>query len=179
MATPTNLPGAFTTGQVLTATNMNDIRGAFRIMQVVSTTVTDINQSTSSSTFSDVTGLSLSITPQSTASKIFLVVNMNVGPNGAADDTWYNLNRGSTAIAQGVGGTNNATMQYRFSYDGAGYQTYQIANLVTTYLDSPATTSATTYKMQWRTRVGTIYLNRRGDTNSAVSSTITAFEISA
>jgi len=179
MATPTNLPGSFSVGQVLTAADMNNLRGAFRILQVVSANVTDINQSTTSTTFVDVTGLSVSITPQSTSSKVFVIASFNVGADGSADDTWYNLNRGATALAQGTGGTNNSTLQYRFSYDGAGYQTYQIVNLVCSFLDSPNTTSATTYKMQWRTRVGTIYLNRRGDTNSAVSSSITAFEISA
>jgi hypothetical protein len=68
-------------------------------------------------------------------------------------------------------------MAYRFAYDGAGNQTYQIVNLSTSFLDSPATTSATTYKMQWRTRVGTIYLNRRGDTVSGATSNITVMEI--
>ena len=160
MATPTSLPIASVSGDVLTAAYVNGLRGAFRVLQVVSTTVT-------------------AITPQSASSKVFVMVNMNVGPDGSADDTWYNINRGATAIAQGVGATNNATMTYRFAYDGAGNQSNQIVNLASMVLDSPNTTSATTYKMQWRTRVGTIYLNRRADTNVGVSSTITVFEISA
>lgn len=179
MATPTTLPSSFTAGQILTASEQNNLRGAFRVLQVVSTTVTAITATTSSSSFSDITDLAVTITPQSASSKVFVMVNMNVGANGSADDTWYNINRGATAIAQGVGATNNATMSYRFAYDGAGNQSNQIANLASMVLDSPATTSATTYKMQWRTRVGTIYLNRRSDTNIGVSSTITVFEISA
>lgn len=181
MATPTTLPSTFTAGQILTASEQNNLRGAFRVLQVVSTTVTAITATTSSSSFNDITDLAVTITPQSASSKVFVIINMNVGSNGAADDTWYNINRGATAIAQGVGATNNATLTYRFAYDGsgAGNQSNQIINLASMVLDSPATTSATTYKMQWRTRVGTIYLNRRVDTNVGVSSTITVFEISA
>jgi hypothetical protein len=158
---------------------MNDLRGAFRVLQVVSTNVTAQTATTTSTSFVDITDLSVSITPSATSSKILVMVNMNVGPNGGADDTWYNINRGSTAIAQGVGGTNNASMSYRFQYEGATFQLYQIVNLAGMVLDSPATTSATTYKMQWRTRVGAIYLNRRSDNNIGVSSTITVMEISA
>jgi len=178
MATPTNLPAAQTTGNVLTAAYVNDVRGAFRVLQVVSTNVTAITASTTSATFVDTTGMSVSITPQSTSNKILIFVTMNVG-GSAADDTFYNLLRNSTNLAQGVGGTSNATMTWRFA-DGSGTnENFRIASLSTNFLDSPASTSAITYKMQWRTRVGTIYLNRRSDTNVAVSSTITAMEISA
>jgi hypothetical protein len=50
-----------------------------------------------------------------------------------------------------------------------------------TFLDSPATTSAVTYKLQWRASSGgTLYLNRRGnDTNFITFSTITVMEIAA
>lgn len=179
MATPTNLPSSFSAGDVLTAAQMNDLRGAFRILQVTSATVDNITQSTTSSTMSDITGLSVTLTPQATSSKVFIIASINVGANGAADNTFYNLKRDTTTLAPGTGATNNVTAAYRFSYDGAGFQTFQIANLCITYLDSPSTTSSTTYKMQWATRVGTLYLNRAGDTNIGVSSTITAFEISA
>jgi hypothetical protein len=147
------------------------------VLQVVSTPITAITATTSSATFVDVTGLTVSITPKSTSSKIMVTVNMSVGANGSVDDTFYDLVRNSTSIFQSTGATSNATMAYRFAYDGASNQTYQIVNLSTSFLDSPATTSATTYKMQWRTRVGTIYLNRRGDTVSGATSNITVMEI--
>ena len=63
MATQTNLPAAWTSGQVLTAAALNNLRGAFRIMQIVSAT-TSTEQSSSSSTYADATSLSVSITPQ-------------------------------------------------------------------------------------------------------------------
>ena len=147
------------------------------VLQVQSTTVTAITANTTSATFNDITGLTVSITPKSTSSKIMVMVNMSVGGNGSADDTFYNLVRDSTNLAQSVGATSNETLTYRFAYDGAGYQSYQIANLSTNYLDSPSSTSALTYKMQWRTRVGQIFLNRRTDTNTGATSTITVMEI--
>ena len=178
MATPTNLPATFVAGDILTAAQQNGLRGAFRVLQVASTTVTAITATTSSSSFVDTTGLTVSITPQSNTSKILVTVNMSVGAN-AADDTYYQLVRDSTNIATSVGATNNATMTYRFQDGGGTAQTFTIAPLNATFLDSPATTSATTYKMQWRTRAGTIYLNRRSDTTSGAVSTITVMEISA
>jgi hypothetical protein len=47
------------------------------------------------------------------------------------------------------------------------------------FLDSPATTSATTYKIQVKTNSGTVYLNRRLSTDTASTSTITVMEIAA
>lgn len=147
------------------------------VLQVQSTTVTAITANTTSATFNDITGLTVSITPKSTSSKIMVMVNMSVGANGSADDTFYNLVRDSTNLAQSVGATSNATLTYRFAYDGAGNQSFQIVTLSTNYLDSPSSTSALTYKMQWRTRVGQIFLNRRTDTNTGATSTITVMEI--
>ena len=179
MATPTNLPATFVAGNILTAAQQNDLRGAFRVLQVKSTTVSAITATTSSDTFVDVTDLTVSITPQSNTSKILVMVNMNVGGNNA-DDTFYSLCKNNDNINQGSGGTVGATMSYRFTDGGGTAQNNAIINLVTMFLDSPATTSASVYKMKWRTRVGNIYLNRRGsDTAIAVASNITVMEISA
>jgi hypothetical protein len=41
MATPTTLPATFVAGNVLEAEQLNDLRGAFRVLQTVSTTKTD------------------------------------------------------------------------------------------------------------------------------------------
>ena len=71
MATPTNLPAAFTVGQVATAAQMNDLRGAFRILQVIQGT-TSTRTSSSTTTYADTT-LSASITPTSSSSKILVI----------------------------------------------------------------------------------------------------------
>ena len=87
MATPTTLPASFTAGQVLTASQMNNLRGAFRVLQVVSTTKTDTyTDSSASGTLTTVTGLSATITPSATTSKILIYVTLNYGANGGNVD---------------------------------------------------------------------------------------------
>lgn len=178
MATPTNLPASFNTGAVLTAAQMNDVRGSFRILRVVATQKNDTT-STSSSTMVDITGLSASITPQSTSNKVLIIATYNIGFDSTPpDDTYFTLVRGSTQINLGTGGSVNSTNYQR----GNSYSNInlQIAPMSTIFLDSPSTTSATTYKMQWSTRVGTIYLNRRGNAADVItSSNIVLMEVSA
>lgn len=175
MATPTNLPAAFTTGQVLTAAQQNDLRGAFRVLQVNQGTNAG-HQSTSSGTLTDM-NLSVSITPRYSTSKILVTAHFNIGFGSSADDTFYTLLRGSTQIGIGTPSTTNCSAYLRGNTQGGELG---IVPVTFTFLDSPATTSATTYKMQWATRVNIIYLNRRGqDGNFGTMSTITVQEISA
>lgn len=149
------------------------------VLQVVSTTKTD-TFSMSSTTFGDVTGLSVSITPTSATSKILVISNLNWGSSGN-DINATRLLRDSTVISAGAAASNR-------SPSFAGMRTASADNIETvsvTFLDSPATTSATTYKVQ--VRVGsadTVYVNRTS-TDTDVSafprtvSSITVMEISA
>lgn len=167
MATPTNLPASFTTGQVLTAAQMNNIRGAFRILQVVNATYST-QVGSSSSTPAD-TGLTATITPQATSSLVLVLVNQNgcyKNNINAENRLGLRLVRGSTTISNFSGGL--------FLYTGTAINNGGAISVC--YLDSPATTSATTYKTQfWNPN------NTNGvavQTDSAMS-TITLMEISA
>jgi hypothetical protein len=144
---------------------------------VVQTKQTVLNTATSTTSIvpTDVVGFSVTITPTSATSKVLVTVNLNVGFL-SADDTSYLLLRGSTAISVGTGGTNAVSAYKRGNLIGdTGMDTVDIV-----FLDSPATTSATTYKMQYFTRVGTAFVNRRGsDTSFITSSSITVQEIAA
>ena len=106
MATPTTLPASFTAGQILTSSNMNNIRGAFRILQVVQgSTATSVSSSTT--TPAD-TGLTATITPQATSSKILVIVHQNGGDKGAgnaANAINLDLYRGATMIHSITGST--------------------------------------------------------------------------
>jgi hypothetical protein len=136
MATPTNLPAAQTTGNVLTAAYVNDLRGAFRVLQVVSaTTASALSQTTS--TYAD-TGLTATITPQSNTSQILVLV----GQNGL-------LKQGDSAVNIRLlrGGTSISVVTTEAGYTGTSTNNYATASAF--YLDSPATTSATTYKTQY------------------------------
>lgn len=149
------------------------------VLQVVSTTKTD-TFSMSSTTFSDVTGLSVAITPTSSSSKILVISNLNWG--GSASDIFIcRLLRDSTTISAG-----DAAGSRSLGY--ASMRTASADNMVTssvTFLDSPATTSATTYKLQ--VKIGgsdTLFVNRNSnDTNTSAFprtvSSITVMEIAA
>lgn len=179
MATPTTLPATFVAGNVLTAAQMNDLRGAFRVLQVVSTTKTDTFTSTSTS-YTDVTGLSVSITPSNAASKVLVIVQIGTMSINGTGFNNFQIVRGATAIAVG----DAAGSRTRSSF-GASYGNNFAAPGGMLHLDSPATTSATTYKVQGlATSTQTFYVNRTATDSDAASwprtaSTITVMEVSA
>jgi hypothetical protein len=165
MATPTNLPGDFSPGQVLTAANMDDLRGAFRILQVVQGTRS--TQATFTSSTPATTGLTATITPQSSTSKI-LIVGSFAGCNKQSTDTGLNLwlYRGATQLilcCLNVGSISS------------GSQTNSHASAI--YLDSPATTSATTYTVFGASAANTSFaiMNHTG----TPTSTLLLLEVSA
>ncbi len=179
MATPTTLPATFVAGNVLTAAQMNNLRGAFRVLQVVQTVKTD-TFTLSSTTFTDVTGLSVTITPSSTTSKILVLVDMKMNGRGGLVSAQARLMRDSTAVYIG----DTAGSRQRATSNAVGdAENAQSSNSV--YLDSPATISAVTYKMQIRANTANnIYINRaETDADAAerarYASSITVMEISA
>jgi hypothetical protein len=175
MATPTNLPAAQTTGNVLTAAYMNDLRGAFRILQVVQG-VTNTPVSSTTTTYVD-SGLTATITPQSSSSKILVLVNQVGGDKNSANvNNAINLRlvRGASQIA---------LIAHSAGYTGT-LLNLRIAAMSTCYLDSPATTSATTYKIQIQTYspamfVNYTYLDDDATYCGRVASNITVMEILA
>lgn len=178
MATPTTLPASFTAGQVLTAAQMNDLRGAFRVLQVVNVLKND-TFTTTSSTFVDLTGLTATITPSSTTSKIMVMATVSGSGTdvASAGSTGYVIVRDSTQIAVNTALTEDFTGQ--LSIRSLGASTAVTLNHATNFLDSPTTVSAITYKIQVRAATGTLYVNRDGDNNNGSVSTLTLMEISA
>jgi len=176
MATPTTLPAAFTSGQVLTAAQQNALRGAFRILQVVSVFKADAFSMTGT-TFTDVTGLSASITPQSTSSQIIIMGQLNTGVI-TNQLMFAQLVRGATAIGNGTSGNSINAL----TTSGVGANSIAMATVPFFLVDSPATTSATTYKIQIKSGAGGIlaYVNRRQNDNEiGGSSSLILMEVSA
>lgn len=163
MATPTNLPSSFTSGDVLTAANMNNLRGAFRILQVVQASYAT-QVSTTSGTYAD-TGLTASITPQATSSLIIAIYSHNIFTNAASTGGGIRLLRGSTTLKTDIdlcfGAGSGMLAQHSFIY-----------------LDSPASTSALTYKTQIArtTGAGTVFTQTN---NASNTSNLLLFEVSA
>lgn len=108
------------------------------VLQVVNGT-TSTSVSTTSTTYAD-TGLTATITPSSTSSKILVLANVPDAHNAATVSLLYlNLVRDSTQLIEFV--------RHGDFNSGVSIVTYGGS---TSYLDSPATTSATTYKVQFK-----------------------------
>ena len=133
-------------GTILTTTNPK----SGNIIQVVSTTKTDTFSSNSDS-FTDLTGLSVTITPTSSSSKILFSATLCFGMSADGYGSGR-LVRDSTPLGVASAAGNRTVcgfaMQMNLNANNKLYTlTYQ-------YLDSPNTTSATTYKLQGRTYTG-------------------------
>jgi hypothetical protein len=146
------------------------------VLQVVQT-VSFTQQSTTSGSYVDITNFSVSITPTSATSKILAIVNVNgIYANQRITGVQTSLVRGSTGIAFGD--------CYAGYQDAAGDQC--IGSVVMQILDSPATTSSTTYKVQFRSRTsGSVVIVNINDApniqinDNATNSVITLMEIAA
>jgi hypothetical protein len=166
MATPTTLPATFVAGNILTAAQLNSLRGAFRILQVVSASY-DTIVSNSTSTLVD-TGLTATITPQATTSKILVIVSQTFSKSNAnaGNAVKSNVCRGATSIFA----PQFAALYTGTAVDLVGPSTSAVV------LDSPATVSATTYKTQFANFTNTAGVG--ANTNNGTA-TIILMEISA
>ncbi len=152
---------------------------AGNVIQVVQTVKTDTFSSTSES-FTAVTGMSATITPRSTSSKILVLATVNVGSDPSVTSSYVNLNRNGAAIFIGdaAGSRTRATSgrisSIADSNNPVGFE----------FLDSPSTTSSTTYSITLRSQASgqPVYVNRSGTdadnaTRSRAASSITLMEI--
>jgi hypothetical protein len=163
------LPTGGATGAVLVKTSNADYATAWttagKILQVVNATYATQTGSTST-TFAD-TGLSASITPTLSSSKVLIFVSINgVLKHVGNSETACNLRlvRASTSIID--------DWSRYLGYTGSS--AYNLVASSVNYLDSPATTSATTYKVQFRTTVSGQLVDVQRD---GATSTITLMEV--
>ena len=150
------------------------------ILQVVSTTKTDAF-STSSTSYVDVTGLTVSVTPASATSKVLVSGHIQLNQISGGTIGIFQIVRDSNAI--GIGDTASTRIRATGSYrPGDLNSSSGSTQLAFQFLDSPSTTSATAYKIQLRTNTGTIAVNTT-DNNSdnaedaRAVSTITVMEV--
>jgi len=168
-------------GEITTAKFASGVGG--KVLQVVSVTKTDVFSATNGETWADVTGLSVAITPSATSSKIIVCWNVALGVSTLGNNFYMRMLRGSTAISIGDAASN----RNRTAGGGvmSGYNS-DMRNVAGTYLDSPSSTSATTYKAQIASQGSiTKYVNQSGwdsDVTYGVgrtASTITLMEVGA
>ena len=152
--------------------------GGGGIVQVKCTTKQDMFD-TSSTSFVDVTGLSVSITPKFSTSKILITVNVFAN---CEDASVLRLMFDSTPIGNGdsadSGGADNQGFAMVRQDDGNLGSGYGIQ-----LLHTPGDTSSHTYKIQARASAGgsaPLGINRRIDNqNYSLSSSISVMEVSA
>lgn len=135
-----------------------------KVLQVVQ--VTKTSETLSSSTSFVSAGLSASITPSATSSKVLVAYHIPSFINTASQYLWFTIFRGT------VSGTNLGHSLYGFSnlYSGGGIL---ISDSSGKFLDSPSTTSAQTYTIGMKVNGGQGTSSVNGST-----STITLMEIS-
>jgi hypothetical protein len=140
------------------------ISGSFgKVLQVITATDTTERSTLSTSFVTGSNTLSVSITPSSASNKIFVIVNSVILADTRA---YYTIFRGATNLG-------DATYGLSEQYPGDG-SNYILTNLSMSILDSPSTTSSTTYEVRFKDSdgSGTSYLNYRG-----IKASITCFEI--
>jgi hypothetical protein len=143
--------------------------GGGKVLQVVQGTLTT-DVSSSSASYVD-TGLEVTITPSAATSKILVMVH---------HDAYISLSTGSDGVAgvfkllRGATSLQNSTFGYQGHDSRSGYNNYAVVAL--SYLDSPATTSATTYKTQYSNAIGNFIQSTGSGTNIT---SIIAMEIGA
>jgi len=160
---------------------VNRIGASAGILQVVSTNLTSVF-TTTSATYTAVTGLSATITPSSTSSKILVIAQIAVGGQNAGAMGHFKITRGGTDFY--IGDAASSRTQNVFGgIIAVNLQEILLSQSIITR-DSPASTSALTYQVETRRGInpGTVYVNQSAsDGNDANSgrgaSSITLMEV--
>jgi len=172
----------YTSGEVLTAASLNSnftyaaANPAVKFGQIVQTVKSDTYTQTATS-FTDITGFSVSITPTLATSQVLVLVDANLGQGD--NNTTVRLLRGSTVIFAGTA-SGSRPLGFGAAADNIGTNFFNVNAI---FLDSPATTSATTYKVQMLVNAVSGFLNRNNrntdGTDPILASSITVIEILA
>jgi hypothetical protein len=153
-----------------------------KVLQVLFAQKTDTQTLTKSLTFQDITGLSIAITPSSSSNKILVMYNVNMANGGDTGHGYLRLHRDTTNIGSAASAGSRTTAIAVVNTGNTG----QMQCVSGTFLDSPSTTSATTYKLLGASNpagASTTFINRsERDTDAAnndgrASSSITIMEI--
>ncbi len=128
---------------IQTSTGKPIVNATGSVLQVVSNVIANTQDNTNSQSFQDAS-LNCSITPTSSSSKILVMVNTQQRTSSSGDYGLFGLKRGSTDLESG----KIMAAQQDNDWETLSFQ----------YLDSPATTSATTYTLRFKSYAGSNYV---------------------
>ena len=149
LVTPSMTTPTVTSGSILNSSGRPMAAQTGGILQVVTANI-NARYSSSSATFAGI-GPTLSITPNSTSSRIFLFCSLSVQMNAY---TYFTFMRNGTNVSAGNGiFTDSFTVNRNWT------------NTSYNFVDSPATTSAISYQIGLATTSSTVYLNDYSATN--------------
>ena len=175
------------TNQIQTTAGKPILNSTGSILQVAQVVKTDAF-STDSDSMVDVPGLSVSITPSSANNKILVIADIHAGTNYYVG--FINVVRNSTTLLLGdAAGSRPRTTMVVFQDPTMGGTHGQTDNYNRMILDSPATTSSVTYKIQASGRIdndsnGAIFINRTAPDRNTIgydvrmASSLTLMEVS-
>tara|TARA_R100000781_G_scaffold18655_4_gene14502 strand:- start:233 stop:880 length:648 start_codon:yes stop_codon:yes gene_type:complete len=178
-----------TSGQAIVtdASGNLSFAGTGKILQVVQTVKTD-TASITNATYADISGLTATITPSSTSNKILISFVLQYGGDNNSYVA-FKAYRGSTLLPVGTQGTGSQTNASFGGFQEQNNSQYGVQTAVWQYLDSPSSTSALTYKLQWSSVYQPggsydIYLNRPKNADGNAynifgTSSVTAMEVAA
>ena len=148
------------------------ISGSFgKVLQVVNATDSTSRSSSTVNTWITISNtLSVTLTPSSASSKVFVMANFNLHTTTNETYGQGTIYRGATNLGSSNGGMSRIWSKV---------SSIPVFPMAISVLDSPNTTSATTYQVYLYVSTGTsstIYFN---GLDSNIQSSITAFEIGA
>ena len=150
--------------------------GGGKVLQAVSAIKTD-TQTVNSTGFTDISGLTVDITPSATTSKVLVLAHITLSSGNHGHTRCV---RGSTVIGAGTASSSRGAVS---GYANSNNNSANVQAFV--FLDSPNTTSSTTYHFELESNNGAAsYINRTVNDSDAIygsrgSSTIVCMEIGA
>jgi len=141
------------------------------VLQVVSKEVTDIQSYTGNMTLNS--NFDLSITPSSTSNKILITytIPLSYNSSSAYNGVGAQLRRGSTIL-----GSFTSSNRGELTFTGTSGEGFNLGTSTRTMIDSPATTSAITYRMYFGATDGTggVIVNRTWDSGDSSDRTVSS-----
>ena len=130
------------------------------VIQVVQNALNASNYTTAGTSWTAIIDMAVTITPTASSSKVLVTFNCGGSITGAStnqDNIGLRIKRGSTII--------RSLGRYGFNRNND----YSPIPVFINYLDSPNTTSATTYTIEMKVDAGSMHINRTGVTNGGAS----------